>query len=112
MSQNSPFAQYVVKTTEVHPVNFWHFQVNLKSSSSVKRIFSVIPTFPYKKQYLLSGMQQCAVVKAGHCHLNGNHKDRFALMYTASVDDVLWRLVEMKAASRTLGKFGKTPITK
>jgi len=57
-------------------------------------------------------MQQFAVVKAGHHYLNGNHKGRSALMHTASVDDVLWRLVEMWAASRTLSKFGKTPITK
>jgi len=56
--------------------------------------------------------QQFAVVKAGHCYLHGNPKDRIALMHTASVKDVLWRLVEMKAPSCTLSNFGKTPITK
>jgi hypothetical protein len=95
LSQNSPFAQYIVKTTEVHSVKVRHLQIKTKSSSSVKRIFSVIQTFPYEKHNLLFGMQQFAVVKAGHCYLNGNRKDRFVLMHTASVDDVLWRLVEM-----------------
>ena len=99
-------------TTEAHPLNVRHLQFNPKSSFSVKSIFSFILTFPYEKHFLLFDMQQFAVVKAGHRYLNGNHKDRFALMHTASVDDVLWRLVEKKMASRALSKFGKTPITK
>jgi len=101
-----------LQTTEVHHVNVRHLQINPKRSSLVKRSFSVIPTFPYEKHILLFGMQQFAVVKAGHRYLNGNHKARSALMHTASVDDVLWRLAEMRATSLTLSKFGKTPITK
>jgi len=83
-----------LQTTEVHHVNVRHLQINPKSSSSVERIVSVIPTFPYEKHILLFGMQQFAVVKAGYHYLNGNPTDRTALMHTPSVDSVLWRPVK------------------